>query len=168
MKNKGLLMIVLLLAFCCVLTGYAMTEGATERLEIDADKVVSIDYVMAGEEHDGVEITDMAYIRQIVTEVNNLELRKANFKIKRSDLNEMTGIMILSGDVFAGEEPEFVSLWFLPDNRIIAAWDGKEGMFTADSTQLNELAEKLSCQTLLNDPYAKAAIMFGIHEDMLE
>lgn len=168
MKNKGLLMIALILAFCGVLSVYALTEGSVERLEIDANEVTSLSYVMTREEYDGVEITDTEYISQIVTEMNRLELRKANFKIKRAELDEMTGIMILKGDIFVGEKPDFVSLWFLPNNRVMAAWDGKEGLYTADYEQLDNLAEQFARETIQKDPYATAAIMFGIHEDMLE
>ena len=168
MKNKGLIMIALILAFCGVLSVYALTEGSTERIAVDADGITSLSYMTAGRANEDVEISDADYIHQIVAEINNLELRKANFKIKQSDLDEMSGIMILSGDVFAGEEPEFITLWFLPDNRVMAAWDGKEGLFNADYEQLDSMVSEMSAQTLRDDPYATAAIMFGIHEDMLE
>ena len=36
MKNKGLIMIALILAFCGVLSVYALTEGSTERIAVDA------------------------------------------------------------------------------------------------------------------------------------
>ena len=168
MKNSGLLKLFLVLAFCGVLSVYALTEGSVERMNIDASEVMNISYVMAGKEHDGVEITDADYISQIVAEMNSLELRKANFKIKRAELDEMTGIMILKGDIFAGEKPEFISLWFLPDNRVMAAWDNEEGLFTADYAKLDEMAEQFARQTIQKDPYAAAAITFGIHESMLE
>lgn len=168
MKNNGLLKFILVLAFCGVLSMYALTEGSIERLDVDASEVTHVSYVMAGEEYDGVEITDEEYIGQIVAEMNSLELRKANFKIKRAELDEMTGIMILKGDIFLGEKPDFVSLWFLPDNRVMAAWDDKEGLYTADYEQLDKLAEQFARETIQKDPYATAAIMFGIHESMLE
>ena len=168
MKNNGLLKFILVLAFCGVLSMYALTEGSIERLDVDASEVTHVSYVMAGEEYDGVEITDEEYIGQIVAEMNSLELRKANFKIKRAELDEMTGIMILKGDIFLGEKPDFVSLWFLPDNRVMAAWDEKEGLYTADYEQLDKLAEQFARETIQKDPYATAAIMFGIHESMLE
>ena len=168
MKNNGLLKFILMLAFCGVLSMYALTEGSIERLDVDASEVTHVSYVMAGEEYDGVEITDEEYIGQIVAEMNSLELRKANFKIKRAELDEMTGIMILKSDIFLGEKPDFVSLWFLPDNRVMAAWDDKEGLYTADYEQLDKLAEQFARETIQKDPYATAAIMFGIHESMLE
>ena len=168
MKNNGLLKFILVLAFCGVLSMYALTEGSIERLDVDASEVTHVSYVMAGEEYDGVEITDEEYIGQIVAEMNSLELRKANFKIKRAELHEMTGMMILKGDIFLGEKPDFVSLWFLPDNRVMAAWDDKEGLYTADYEQLDKLAEQFARETIQKDPYATAAIMFGIHESMLE
>ena len=50
----------------------------------------------------------------------------------------------------------------------MAAWDDKEGLFTADYEQLDSMASKMAAQTLQDDPYATAAIFFGISDDMIE
>ena len=94
MKNKGLLMIVLLLAFCFVLTGYAMTEGSTERLEIDADKVENVMYLSIESEVGTLTMDLTEDIDRIVKEVNTLQLKSAAFKISDDDISDMTCLML--------------------------------------------------------------------------
>lgn len=118
MKNKGLLMIILLLAFCCVLTGYAMTEGATERLEIDANEVTNILYVCQESQVGTLQMDHREDIDRIVEELQQLKLRPATFKISYEDIETMTFLVLLR-DEASGKQP--IQIAIFPGKRVLVS-----------------------------------------------
>lgn len=168
MKNKGLLMIVLLLAFCCVLTGYAMTEGATERLEIDANEVNNVMYVANLQDGTAIDIDRPEYINRIVTELNDLELRKEDFKIAKDSLSQMSCLAMTCGDVNNPEDLEFNTVIFLPENRVLCSWGDKSGSYTVSHEHILLVADEIAEAVVNEDRYASGTLFIAFPEELLE
>ena len=168
MNSKGLRMIVVLLLLCCGLSVYALTEGSTERLELDAAEVYKISYIAKLGERECINIENPAYVEQIVEAVNRLDLRKSKFKLAKAEVTQMSALAIICGDVFSGEPIESVCLVFVPENRVLVNGTETEGYYTADFAALLSLADEIGTETLQEDPYATGGMMIAFPEEMLE
>ena len=76
MKNNGVLKFILVLAFCGVLSMYALTAESITRLDIDAEKVSGVMYCENLKEGTGIDIETPEHMTQIATAMNQMELKK--------------------------------------------------------------------------------------------
>ncbi len=169
MKNNGLLKLFLVLAFCGVLSVYALTEGSIERLELDAKRVADISYVDYAFSENSARITEPGYIAQLTDEINRMEFRKTYFKLSQEDIEQLKMIAIVCGDAFEGEDIEFTSIMLLSDKRVLLVQEDKlDGCYIADYESLENMVAELARKTMEQDPYTGIGWYLAVSEDMLE
>ena len=168
MKNKGLLKLFLILAFCGVLSVYALTAGSVVRLNVDTERVQNIIYCGNLKEGTGIDIDNPEYVEQIVTAMNQLELRKTDFKIRQDELAEMSCITFGYYDGVHIETMKIGSIILMPDNRLMLNWGTQSGCYNASHEKLSALVDALGHKTIETDRYATGGFMIAFPEDMLE
>ena len=167
MKNKGLLMIVLILAFCGVLSVYAMTEGTTEQLEIDADEVTNIIYLCTDTEVCTMKLNLPEDISCIVEEVNALKLRPAHFKISDEEIQRMTYLLISFDESGYTQD---IGLFFLSDGRLLVSQGTSDLCYTTDCEKFIAFANEYISEAAKKYPpeYAGFGIWINLPDELQE
>ena len=168
MKNNGVLKLFLVLAFCGVLSMYALTAESITRLDIDAEKVSGVMYCENLKEGTGIDIETPEHMTQIATAMNQMELKKTEFKINMDELSKMSCITFGYGDGMNVATMKLGSIVFLPDNQLLVSWGNQSGCYNADYSEVLVLAEELGQVALQKDPYSTVGFTIGFPESILE
>ena len=168
MKNNGVLKLFLVLVLCGVVSVYALTAGSVVRLHVDVSRVQNILYCENLQEGTDITIDNPEYVEQIVTVMNQLELQKTEFKIKRDEMNKMSCITFGYYDGVNVETFKIGSIILMPDNRLMLNWGNKSGCYNASHEELSVLLKALGRKTIETGQYVTGEFMIAFPESMLE